>query len=157
MNLKCLLEILIEKELIVEKTRCTIEDKDIYALFEFKYIEVLEKICEARYDEDEIVIECTSDNEFYIMNISNLEDGLYYLSEGEEVFNFKGNKYGLKTIPIGDLVKIINEKTVMFKVDSILYYNERVLRLVNLLKRNQRIRQEQEDKKRAIEFLNQLP
>ena len=60
-------------------------------------------------------------------------------------------------MPIEDLVKIINKKTGMFQVDSILHYDERELRLINLLKRHQRIRQEQEDKKKAIEFLNQLP
>lgn len=157
MNLKCLLEILIEKELIEEKTRCTIENKDIYALFEFKYIEVFEKISESKYNKEEIVIESLPDNEFYIVNVSNLEYGLDYLSEGGEVFTFHGNMYGLKTIPVGALKRIIDEKTMSFKVDSILNYECRTLKLINIFKRNQRILQEREDKKKAIEFLNQLP
>lgn len=157
MNLKCLLEILIEKKLIEEKTRCTIEGKDIYALFEFKYIEVFNKISDSRYDKDEIVIESPSKNEFYIVNVSNLEYGLNYISKGEEIFIFHGDIYGLKTIPMETLRRIIDEKTIRFKVDSITNWNHRGLRLVNILKRNQRIQQEQGDKKKAIEFLNQLP
>lgn len=160
MNLKCLLEILIDKELIEEKTRCTIEGKDIYALFEFKYTEVFDKICDSKYDKDEVIIEPVeplSKNEFYIINVSNLEYGLDYLSKGEEVFTFHGNMYGLRTIPVGALRRIIDEKTMTFRVDEILHYKNRELKLVNILKRKQRIRQEEEDKKRAIEFLNQLP
>lgn len=157
MNLKCLLEILIEKELIEEKTRFTIEDKDIYALFEFKYIEVFDKINKSKYNKNEVIIEPLSKNEFYIMNVSNLEYGLDYLSKEEEVFTFDGDMYGLSTIPVGTLRRIINEKTMAFEVDSILHYECTRLRLINIFKRNQRILQEREDKKKAIEFLNQLP
>lgn len=157
MNLKCLLEILIEKELIKEKTRCTIEGKDIYALFEFKYTEVFDKINKSKYNKNEVIIEPLSENKFYIMNVSNLEYGLHYLSKEEEVFTFDGDMYGLKTIPTGTLRRIIDEKTMEFKVDEIIHYNCTRLKLVNIFKRNQRILQEREDKKKAIEFLNQLP
>lgn len=158
MELKCLIKVLVEKDIIRHEESCKIEDKTIMSVFKFEYEEVYDKIVNSKYDKTNIYITKAhyNSNMMCILNIENLQQGLIHIGNKRELFGFNKSYYGLKHLRYESLRQIIDEKT-RFQTDGDWDFNEDYIQVVDEHLKEERINKEINKKKEVIDFLNQLP
>ena len=158
MELKCLIKVLVEKDIIRHEESCKIEDKTIMSVFKFEYEEVYDKIVNAKYDKTNIYITKAhyDSNMMCILNIENLQQGLIHIGNKRELFGFNKSYYGLKHIPYKNLRYIIDENT-RFCIDDDWDFNEDYIKVIDEYLKEEKIDKEINKKKEVIDFLNQLP
>ena len=158
MELKCLIRLLSEKDIIKHEETCKIEDKTIMSVFKFEYEEVYNKIVNSQYDKTNIYITKAhyDSNMMCILNIENLQQGLIHIGNKREFFGFNKSYYGLKHIPYKNLRYIIDENT-RFCIDDDWDFNEDYIKVIDEYLKEEKIDKEINKKKEVIDFLNQLP
>ena len=158
MELKCLIRLLSEKDIIKHEETCKIEDKTIMSVFKFEYEEVYEKIVNSKYDKTNIYITKAhyDSNMMCILNIENLQYGLIHIGNKREFFGFNKSYYGLKHIPYENLRYIIDENT-RFYVDDDWDFNKDYIKVIDEYLKEEKINKEINKKREVIDFLNQLP
>lgn len=147
MKLECLLNILEEKELIEKYSEETFRKEFIYS-----YDEIVEKIKETTKDNDNIVIKvdyCIRGNKKHKVAIYDREETINFLLSysDEEKFRYKCNLEDRKDI------KATVKSDPRIKVDSY----ESGLVITNIRKKEKRVKQEELEHQKVIDFLNQLP
>ncbi|MBR3209101.1 MAG: hypothetical protein IKF82_02415 [Bacilli bacterium] len=160
MDLKCLIKLLLEKDIIQEGVpTCRIGDDVIMSAFKYRYEEVFKKITESKYDKTNIcIIKAPYDkNMFCILNIKNLEKGLVHIGDNRESFTFIKTRYGLGAFPYRKLRLIINNNTKFYVKKDYYDINENIIEIVNRELRKQRIERENRKKNEVLDFLSQLP
>lgn len=159
MDLKCLLKLLLEKDIIkYVKNDCKIEDNIIMSTFEFEYEEVFEKIIESKYDKTNIVITKAQydNNIFCVLNIKNFEKGLDFIGGDQISFGFSKRGYGMKYFPYKKLRNIINEYTKFYTSDDY-DLNNNFIQITNADLEADKIKEEFEKKSEVLLFLSKLP
>lgn len=158
MELKCLIRLLSEKDIIKHEETCKIEDKTIMSVFKFEYEEVYDKIVNSKYDKTNIYITKAhyNSNMMCILNIENLQQGLIHIGNKRELFGFNKSYYGLKHLRYESLRQIIDEKT-RFQTDGDWDFNEDYIQVIDEHLKEEKINKEINKKKEVIDFLNQLP
>lgn len=158
MELKCLIRLLSEKDIIKHEETCKIEDKTIMSVFKFEYEEVYDKIVNSKYDKTNIYITKAhyDSNMMCILNIENLQQALIHIGNKRELFGFNKSYYGLKHIPYKSLRYIIDENT-RFCIDDDWDFNEDYIQVIDEYLKEEKIDKEINKKKEVIDFLNQLP
>lgn len=158
MELKCLIRLLSEKDIIKHEETCKIEDKTIMSVFKFEYEEVFEKIVNSKYDKTNIYITKAhyDSNMMCILNIENLQQALIHIGNKREFFGFNKSYYGLKHIPYKNLRYIIDENT-RFCIDDDWDFNEDYIKVIDEYLKEEKINKEINKKREVIDFLNQLP
>lgn len=158
MELKCLIRLLSEKDIIRHEETCKIEDKTIMSVFKFEYEEVYDKIVNSKYDKTNIYITKAhyDSNMMCILNIENLQQGLIHIGNKREFFGFNKSYYGLKHIPYKNLRYIIDENT-RFCVDDDWDFNEDYIKVIDEYLKEEKNNKEINKKREVIDFLNQLP
>lgn len=158
MELKCLIRLLSEKDIIRHEETCKIEDKTIMSVFKFEYEEVYDKIVNSKYDKTNIYITKAhyDSNMMCILNIENLQQGLIHIGNKREFFGFNKSYYGLKHIPYKSLRYIIDENT-RFCVDDDWDFNEDYIKVIDEYLKEEKNNKEINKKREVIDFLNQLP
>lgn len=158
MELKCLIRLLAEKDIIRHEETCKIEDKTIMSVFKFEYEEIFEKIVNSKYDKTNIYITKAhyNSNMMCILNVANLQEALVYIGNNRESFGFNKSYYGFKHLQYENLRQIIDEKT-RFQTNDDWDFNEDYIQVVDEHLKEERINKENNKKKEVIDFLNQLP
>lgn len=158
MELKCLIRLLSEKDIIKHEESCKIEDKTIMSVFKFEYEEVYEKIVNSKYDKTNIHITKApyNSNMVCILNIENLQQGLIHIGDKRELFGFNKSYYGFKYLHYETLRQIIDKKT-RFQTNNDWDFNEDYIQVTDEYLKEERINKEINKKKEVIDFLNQLP
>ena len=158
MELKCLIRLLSEKDIIKHEETCKIEDKTIMSVFKFEYEEVYDKIVNSKYDKTNIYITKAhyDSNMMCILNIENLQQGLIHIGNKREFFGFNKSYYGLKHIPYKSLRYIIDENRI-FCVDDDWDFNEDYIKVIDEYLKEEKNNKEINKKREVIDFLNQLP
>ena len=159
MNLKCLIELLLEKEYIHNIRNEMYDGEIVHGLYEFEHIEIYNKIKDSEYNKDIIVIEKHryQRNKFYIINIKNLEKGLIFTSDGKEEFGFRADKHGLYGVDPLNLMDIIANET-RFDVLRLNTTNGQIyMDLCDTYLQEKRIKEEKEKEIEILDFLDKLP
>lgn len=158
MELKCLIKVLVEKDIIRHEESCKIEDKTIMSVFKFEYEEVYDKIVNSKYDKTNIYITKAhyNSNMMCILNVANLQEALVYIGNNRESFGFNKSYYGLKNISYRNLRYIIDENT-RFCTDGEWDFNEDYIQVIDEYLKEEKINREINKKREIIDFLNQLP
>lgn len=158
MELKCLIRLLSEKDIIKHEESCKFEDKTIMSVFKFEYEEVYEKIVNSKYDKTNIYITKAhyDSNMMCILNIDNLEKALIHIGNKRELFGFNKSYYGFKHLQYKTLRQIIDEKT-RFQTADDWDLNEDYIQVIDGYLKEEKINKEINKKKEVIDFLNQLP
>ena len=158
MELKCLIRLLSEKDIIRHEETCKIEDKTVMSVFKFEYEEVYEKIVNSKYDKTNIYITKAhyNSNMMCILNVANLQEALVHIGNNRESFGFNKSYYGLKHIGYKNLRYIIDENTRLRKKRK-RDYNEDYIQVIDEYLKEEKINREINKKKEVIDFLNQLP
>lgn len=159
MELKCLIKVLVEKDIIKHKESCKFEDKTIMSVFKFEYEEVYEKIVNSKYDKTNIYITKShhNSNMMCILNIENLQKGLIHIGNNRESFGFTKRCYGLKHFPYKTLRSVIDKNTRFQTNDDNWDLNEDFIQVTDKYLKEKRVNEEMNKKKEVIDFLNQLP
>lgn len=160
MDLKCLVKLLVEKEYIKKVCESNVNGKTILMSFECKigFEEIYEKIINSDYDNHNIVIHktCYGANQFYILNISNLEEGLISIGGNRERFGFRADHHRLACVHTPTLRDIITQRT-RFSIIRQDFKGQVYFELRDNYIRDKRINDEKNKEDEIIDFLNQLP
>lgn len=158
MELKCLIRLLSEKDIIKHEESCKFENKTVMSVFKFEYEEVFEKIVNSKYDKTNIYITKAhyNSNMMCILNVANLQEALVHIGNNRESFGFNKSYYGLKHIGYKNLRYIIDENT-RFCTDCEWDFNEDYIQVIDEYLKEEKINREINKKKEVIDFLNQLP
>ena len=155
MDLKCLIKLLLEKEIIKETDYCTdINDNVIVKEYAYEYKEVLIKLQDSVYDKDNIIVDTGNHgHKLYVANKRHLKE--YLLRKIDENC--------LNTVVNGSEIChhiIMHSQLINIFKDDIDIKLERIcggIKIYNLRKERQLEEIEKQKKKEVIDFLNQLP
>lgn len=151
MDLKCLIKLLLEKKIILESR--TIRDNQnrvMVKTFKFDYYEVLEKLQDSIYDEENIIIENGNRKELFIANKTYLKEFLIDKLDGELEGSIKTNQIGIADYKLKNIFR--NDEDI--RVENTL---SGIIRVYNLKERRRLKEIEQQKKDKVIAFLNELP
>ena len=151
MDLKCLIKLLLEKKIILESR--TIRDNQnrvMVKTFKFDYYEVLEKLQDSIYDEENIIIENGNRKELFIANKTYLKEFLIDKLDGELEGSIKTNQIGIANYKLKNIFR--NDEDI--RVENTL---SGIIRVYNLKERRRLKEIEQQKKDKVIAFLNELP
>ena len=148
MELKCLIRLLSEKDIIRHEETCKIEDKTIMSVFKFEYEEVYDKIVNSKYDKTNIYITKAhyDSNMMCILNIEYLQQGLIHIGNNRESFGFNKSYYGLKHMSYKTLRYIIDENT-RFCIDCEWDFNEDYIQVIDEYLKEEKMNREINKKK----------
>lgn len=151
MDLKCLIKLLLEKKIILESR--TIRDNQnrvMVKTFKFDYYEVLEKLQDSIYDEENIIIDNGNRKELFIANKTYLKEFLIDKLNGELEGSIKTNQIGIADYKLKNIFR--NDEDI--RVENTL---SGIIRVYNLKEKRRLKEIEQQKKDKVIAFLNELP
>lgn len=151
MDLKCLIKLLLEKKIILESR--TIRDNQnrvMVKTFKFDYYEVLEKLQDSIYDEENIIIDDGNRKELFIANKTYLKEFLIDKLNGELEGSIKTNQIGIADYKLKNIFR--NDEDI--RVENTL---SGIIRVYNLKEKRRLKEIEQQKKDKVIAFLNELP
>lgn len=163
MDFKCLMKLLLEKEIIEQSEECKLNDKSILLAYKYEYQEVGDKILNdfKKLDNSKhLHIECDeSKKEIQLINIDNLKRLIMKGKENYEKFfwnpyrHAEGQTGSLRPIKYESLLKIIR------KIDDLTIYNEDggTMTIINNHIRDERLKREEQKKEEVLNFINSLP
>lgn len=151
MDLKCLIKLLLEKEIILEnETFKDNQNRVIVKTFKFDYYEVLTKLQDSIYDEENIVIEEGNRRQLFVANKTYLKEFLIDKLNGELEGSIKTDKIGIADYKLKNIFK--NDKDI--KIENVL---SGIIKVYDLKERRRLKEIEQKKKDEVIAFLNELP
>lgn len=151
MDLKCLIKLLLEKKIILESR--TIRDNQnrvMVKTFKFDYYEVLEKLQDSIYDEENIIIDNGNHKELFIANKTYLKEFLIDKLNGELEGSIRTNQIGIADYKLKNIFR--NDEDI--RVENTL---GGIIRVYNLKEKRRLKEIEQQKKDKVIAFLNELP
>lgn len=163
MDFKCLMKLLLEKEIIKQSEKCKLDDKTVLLVYTYEYQEVREKILNdfKKLDNSKhLYIECdASKKEIQLININNLTELIMKERENSEKFFWnpycykKGQTGSLRPIKYETLLRIIS------KIDGLTIYrgHSETMTIVNNYIRDKRLKKEEQKKEEVLNFINSLP
>lgn len=160
MDLKCLIKLLLEKEIIAENTNLRVQRRNgdmAIAYYKYEYQEVLDKIKDSVYDNNIIRITTTrsyklNDKYICIINMPNFINFLLDQNDKEE-FTYYTGRFFLDEYTVSGIIKKFPDDIKIQRTEIGNPEN----RIINMRLRNKRLQAEQEKKDEVLNFINQLP
>lgn len=165
MDFKCLMKLLLEKEIIKQTEECKLNDKQILLVYKYEYQEVGEKILndfKKLDNQKHLHIECNeSKKEIQLINIDNLTELI--MKDRENYEKFFWNPYRFKDGQIGSL-RPIKYEVLLRIVKNIKgltvcrgYGEGGTITIINNYIRDKRLKEEEQKKEEVLNFINSLP